>query len=77
MASTAVFQALLYYLNIIQSLLTFYAMLGVPLSWRYFIQQVFVVSDEEDDDPEHVVDYKVGSKPRHRALAAIAEVRGQ
>lgn len=36
-----------------------------------------MVSNDEDEDLEDVIDYKVGSKQRHRALAAIAEVRAR
>ena len=40
----------------------------------YTIVQIFVTSDVEDEDPDGVVDYKVGEPHNHRLLEALAEV---
>ena len=37
-------------------------------------RQVFVVSDEEDEESDEVIDYKIGTPRRHRLLPAIREV---
>ena len=39
-------------------------------------RQVFAVSDEEDEESDEVVDYKIGTPRRHRLLPAIREVGG-
>lgn len=37
--------------------------------------QIFVTSDEEDEDPDGVIDYKYGEPAHHRLVAALTEVR--
>lgn len=42
---------------------------------RSFSRQMFITTDEEDEDEDEAVDYKYGLAHNHRLLGAITEVR--
>lgn len=45
------------------------------LSFRHSTcAKIFVTSDEEDVDPDGVIDYKFGEPEKHRLLRAMTEV---